>query len=128
YAIYGPLELVVHGRVRRVAEVEVVGDAEWRGADAAEVAGGLGDRVRRAEARLEVDVARVAVGGRGDAERAALDAQHGGVRPSGDDHGVGHHLVVEALVHRALVGDRGRREQRQQGRAVVFRFGQRAEV
>jgi hypothetical protein len=69
-------ELMVDLRDRGVAEVQVVGHAERRRPDAGEVAGRLGHGEAGAAARREVDVAGVAVDGRGHAATGALESQH----------------------------------------------------
>src|SRR5690606_13742920 len=127
-AVDGLGQLVVHARVGGVAEVEVVRDAQRFGPNATEVAGRLRDRVGGAQTGAQVNVARVAVDGGGDAAARALDAQHGGIGAARQYHGVRHDLVVVPPVDRFLAGDGGGREEGQQRTGRVGHLRHAAQV
>src|SRR5262249_14874420 len=110
----GLTKLEVHLGPPRIAEVEVVGDRQWTSTRTRYVARGFTHGDLRADPRVEVDVAAVAV--RLARQRAirSSHAHHGGVsaRP---DHGVCADRRVVLAMDPRLRGDRRRREQTEQG-------------
>ena len=112
------LELPVHLGAVRVGEVQAVGDGQRPGAGGDDVARRLGHRELGAEVRVEVAVARVAIGGHGESKSCALDAQHSGVA-AGRNHGrVADHVIV-AAEHAPSTGKVGACQQsKQRGKRV----------
>ena len=106
----------------RVAEVEAVGDRERPGADRAEVAVGLGDRLLAAFIGVGVAIARGAVGGDRQRLVGAVDADHRGVAARALD-GVGADLAVILLPDPAAAGEVGRGHQLEQVGGDVGAFG-----
>ena len=98
-----------------VAEVEVVGGGQRRGADGDEVAVGLGHRLLAALDRVGLDVARRHVRGEGQRLAGAVHPHDAGAE-AGRAHGVGHDLVVVLLADPGLRGVVGRADQRLQRR------------
>ena len=111
-------ELPHHLGVLRVAEVEAVHERERPRAGARDVARRFEHHEPRADARVEVAEARLAVGRERERLGRALHAQHRGVGARAGDRRE-EQLVVVLARHPRLVGDRRRREQREQLAAEV---------
>ena len=105
-----------------VAEVHAVGGGERPGADRAEVAPGLGDRLPAAFDRIGEAIARRAIGGDRERLLGAVDADQGGVA-AGRLERVGADLLVVLPPDPAARGEVGRGHQRQQIGGDVGAFG-----
>ena len=107
----------------RVAEIHAVGGGERAGADRAEVAIRLGDRLLAALTRVGEAIARRAIGGDGERLVGAVDADQGGVAAGRLDR-VGADLLVILLPDPAAAGEVGRGHQLEQVGGDVGAFGQ----
>ncbi len=96
------LQLEIHLRFFRVAEVQAVGHGDRFGSGADDVARGFGNGDRAASVRVEEAETAVAVCRECDAAMGALQPQHRRVAISGSHDGVCHHLVVILAVDPAL--------------------------
>ena len=117
----GLFELPHDLRPLRIAEVQAVGDGQRLAADAGDVAGRLGHRVRRAQARLQIDPARIAADAEGHAACALPgEAHHRRVALPGPHRGADADHVIVLLVDPLLGGDGGRGEdQKQRGFQIL---------
>ena len=130
HAADGLFERPVDLRLVRVAEVEAVGDSQRFAPGANHVARGLGHGNLPAPARVEVDVAPIAIGLDGEAFVGAFEPHQRRIaRPRPDDRVRAHHRVV-LFEDPALRGDVGCAEQGQQGlaRRLGRHVGERLEV
>src|SRR6267378_2392798 len=97
-------ELIENGGSLGIAEIETIGDAEWPGSRARDVAGGFRDGRLAALVRIEAHVAAVAVGLDRDAEVLVPHADHAGIA-TGRDHGARLDRRVVLLEDPLLAGD-----------------------
>src|SRR5690606_18089483 len=96
------------------AEVEAVGDAQWTGPGAGDVARGLRDRRLAALIRIEQHMTGVAVHRHCQADVGALDGNDTGVTTR-SYHAVAAHSAVELLIDPTLAGNGRRVEQLLEG-------------
>src|SRR5436305_3041686 len=113
-AVDGLRELPHDVRLLRVAEVQAIGRTDGRRARTRDFAGSLRYGVHRADTRIEIAPATVAIESHGQAAVRALDADHAGIAGTGSLDCVGLHHVIVLLPDPAFAGDVGAREQRLQ--------------
>ena len=109
---------LAHGmRALGIAEVQVVGDGERRGADGGQVAPGLGHGLPAALDRIRLAIARRDIARHGEALGAVLDADDAGIA-AGRDHGIAENQGVVLFIDPALRALVRRADQLQQRLAV----------
>ncbi len=92
-------------RLLRIAEVQTIGCAHRSRARTSDFARGLGNSVHRAQPRIEITPAAVAIERHRQSALRALDANHARVASSWRFDRVGLHHVIVLLPHPALAAD-----------------------
>src|SRR5438270_8021596 len=113
-AVDGLRELPHDVRLLRVAEVQAIGRTDGRRARTRDFAGSLRYGVHRADTRIEVAPASIAIKSHGQTAVRAFDADHAGIAGTGSLDRVGLHHVIILLPDPPFAGDVRVGEQRLQ--------------
>ena len=110
-------------RLLRIGEVQAVGRADWHCAGASNVARGFGNSVHRAEARIEIAPAAVAIERHGQPAFGPFNADHTGIARTRAFDGIGLYHVIVLLPDPAFAADIRARQQTLEIISEVAGFG-----
>ena len=94
-----------------IGEVQAIRRADGSRARAGDVASGFGNRVHRAELRIEIAPSPVAIEGHRESALRAFDSNYAAITDPGSLHRVGLHHGIVLLVNPTLAADVGARKQ-----------------